>query len=79
MYDAQGSVAAEVARFLAWVRSSPPMQPGAAVLLPGDIERKTRAERMAQGIPIDAATRTDLLAAAASVGIAPGEADALTA
>jgi uncharacterized oxidoreductase len=79
VYDAQGSVATEVARFLAWVKASPPMQSGVAVLLPGEIERKTRAERAAQGIPIDAKTHTDLLAAAASVGIAQGEAEALTA
>lgn len=79
VYDAQASVAAEVARFLDWVKASPPMQSGAAVLLPGDIERKTRAERAARGVPIDAKTHTDLLAAAASVGIAQDEAEALTA
>ena len=76
VYDAQGTVAQEVARFLDWVKASPPLRPGVPVLLPGEIERKTRAERTAQGIPIDAKTRTDLIAAAVSVGIARDEAEA---
>jgi uncharacterized oxidoreductase len=79
VYDAQGTVAQEVARFLDWVKASPPLRPGVPVLLPGEIERKTRAERTAQGIPIDAKTRTDLVAAAVSVGIARDEAEALIA
>jgi len=76
VYDAQGTVAQEVARFLDWVKASPPLRPGVPVLLPGEIERKTRAERTARGIPIDAKTRTDLIAAAVSVGIARDEAEA---
>jgi uncharacterized oxidoreductase len=78
VYDAQGSVAAEVARFLAWVKASPPRQAGVPVLLPGEIERRTRAERTAQGIPVDEKTWSDLIAAAASVGITSDRAAALT-
>jgi len=78
VYDAQGSVAAEVARFLAWVKASPPLHTGTPVLLPGEIERRTRAERTAQGIPVDEKTWSDLIAAAASVGIASDRAAALT-
>jgi hydroxycarboxylate dehydrogenase B len=78
VYDAQGTVAHEVARFLDWVKASPPMRPGAPVLLPGEIERKTWLERTVAGIPIDATTRTDLIAAAVSVGLAPSAAEALT-
>jgi uncharacterized oxidoreductase len=79
VYDAQGSVAAEVARFIAWVKASPPMRPDAPVLLPGEVERKTRAARMTQGIPLDAKTLADLITAAASVGIARDRAETLTA
>jgi uncharacterized oxidoreductase len=79
VYDPEGAVAHEVARFIAWVKASPPVRPDAPVLLPGEIERKTRAARMAQGIPLDDKTRTDLIAAAASVGIARERAEALTA
>jgi uncharacterized oxidoreductase len=78
VYDAQGTVAAEVARFIAWVKASPPMRSDAPVLLPGEVERKTRAERTARGIPLDDKTRTDLIAAAASVGIAGARAELLT-
>ena len=78
VYDAQGTVAAEVARFITWVKASPPMRPDAPVLLPGEIERKTRAERTSRGIPLDDKTRTDLIAAAASVGIADARAGLLT-
>jgi uncharacterized oxidoreductase len=78
-YDAQGAVAREVTRFVAWVKASPPLNPDAPVLLPGEVERKTRAERTAQGIPLDDKTHADLLAAAASVGIASDRAEAMIA
>jgi hydroxycarboxylate dehydrogenase B len=77
IYDAEDAVAAEAARFVERVEASPPAKPGAPVLLPGDIERTTRAQRLAGGIPLDETTWVDLVAAAASVGVAPPEADAL--
>ena len=52
-------------------------KPGNPVLLPGEIERTTRAKRLAEGIPIDDTTWTDLLSAARSVGIAVDDATAL--
>jgi uncharacterized oxidoreductase len=77
VYDAEGTIAQEVSRFMAWVRASPPRRPDAPVLLPGEVERKTRAARLAEGIPLDDKTWDDLMAAAASVGIARGKADAI--
>jgi hydroxycarboxylate dehydrogenase B len=79
VYDAEGAVAREAARFVAWVKASPPLRPDAPVLLPGEVERATRSERTAQGIPIDDKTRVDLLAAAASVGIVSDRAEAMIA
>jgi uncharacterized oxidoreductase len=79
VYDAEGTVAREVARFVAWVKASPPLNPDAPVLLPGEVERATRSERVTQGIPIDDKTRADLLAAAASVDIASDRAEAMIA
>jgi uncharacterized oxidoreductase len=70
VYDADRAVVAEVARFAAWVKASPPARPDAPVLLPGEIERRTRAERERNGIPLDDKTRSDLVAAAVSVGLA---------
>ena len=68
-YDADGMVARETERFVEWVKASPPARQGNPVLLPGEIERTTRAERLANGVPIDDTTWTDLLSAAATVGI----------
>ena len=79
VYDAKGTVAREVERFIAWVKASPPMQPGSPVLLPGEVERKTRATRTGLGLPLDDKTLSDLIAAAASVGIAGDQAEAMLA
>jgi uncharacterized oxidoreductase len=79
IYDAQAAVAQEVIRFIDWVKASPPLCSDAPVLLPGEIERKTRSERAARGIPLDEKTRADLLAAAASVGITAARAQAMIA
>ena len=62
--------AADLARLVEWVAASPPLAPGGSVLLPGEIERRCRAERLAKGIPLDDETLRQLAAAAASVGVA---------
>lgn len=64
---------ADVKRLMEWTRASPPTELGRSVLLPGEIEDRTRAEREADGIPIDGETWAKIVAAAASVGVAtPG-------
>lgn len=60
---------AEVAAKLADVRQSPPAVPGCPVLLPGEPERIARAQRLHDGIHIEAATWAELLQTAASVGV----------
>jgi uncharacterized oxidoreductase len=69
VYDSTGGVLAEARRFVDFVKESPPVTPGQPVLAPGDVERRNRAARLASGVPLDDKTWTDLLAAAASVGI----------
>jgi uncharacterized oxidoreductase len=64
---------AEVDATIADVKASPPQDSSAPVLMPGDPERANRAERGANGIPIDDATWDELLAAAESVGLAREE------
>jgi len=61
--------AEEIARMASWVRASPPAGPGAEVLLPGEIERRTRAEREATGIPLDAVTRRQIAGSVAALGV----------
>jgi hydroxycarboxylate dehydrogenase B len=61
---------AEVDAFLEWVKASPPADPNGEVLLPGDIERRTREERQSRGIPLDDTTIREITEAAVSVGMA---------
>ncbi len=69
LYDREGAVLLEAQRLVDYVKASPPLDPRAPVLAPGEIERQTRAARLADGIPLDARTLADLVDAAASVGI----------
>ena len=69
VYDPSGGVPAEARRFVDFVKQSPPVTPGQPVLAPGDVERRNRSARLADGVPLDDKTWADLLAAAASVGI----------
>jgi uncharacterized oxidoreductase len=61
---------ADVARLVDWVGSARPAVPGTRPMLPGEIERRTRAERLRSGIPLDPETCRQLAEAAASVGVA---------
>jgi uncharacterized oxidoreductase len=59
----------EAEEFIRWVRASPPMDGLDRVRLPGEPEEEHRANRGANGIPIDPTTWAEIVAAAASVGI----------
>lgn len=61
---------AEIDATIAHVKESPAANPDAPVLVPGDPERLTRAERGAQGVPVDDETWREMLEAGISVGIA---------
>ena len=65
---------AEVEKFTTWVKASPPAPGVDEVMVPGDPERKSKAERLANGIPIDETTFEELLAAGEAVGLAREEA-----
>lgn len=77
VYAPEGAVAREAARFVAWVKASPPRKQGEPVQAPGDVERRLRAERARSGVPIDDKTWSDLLDAAKSVGIDAARAAAI--
>lgn len=79
VYDRDGGVLAEAKRFVDWVTASPPAKAGEPVLAPGEMERRTRAARLAGGVPLDDGTWADLIAAAASVGIAAATVEAMVA
>ncbi len=67
------AIAEEAAAFGAYVKASPPAPGVEEVLLPGEPERRSRAERQQAGIPIDPMTVEQIVAAGRSVGL--GDAD----
>ncbi|MCC2663427.1 MAG: malate/lactate/ureidoglycolate dehydrogenase [Geminicoccaceae bacterium] len=79
VYTGAAELATEVERYLAFVKSSRPRAPGGAVLLPGEPERRARAERSAKGVPIDPTTWNHIMAAGERLGLARAELEALAA
>ncbi len=59
----------DIERLIDWVKASPRVPGVDAILMPGEPEENTRAERLANGIPLDAATMAQLSAAARQVGL----------
>jgi len=76
---ADAGLAAEIRRFLGFVKSSRPREPGSEVLLPGEPERRARAARLKDGVPIDPTTWEQILAAAERQGLGRAELEALAA
>jgi uncharacterized oxidoreductase len=69
------AVAREVGAVGSWIKASPPAAGTAEVLLPGEPERRTRAAREAEGVPIDDKSLADVLAAGRSLGLSQAELD----
>ena len=59
----------EIERLAAWVRASPPGAAGDGVLLPGEPERRTAAQRSVEGIPMPRATLDALARTAGALGV----------
>src|SRR5215831_6225193 len=59
----------EIDGFVEYVKASPPADPKAPVLVPGDPERMARAERTRGGIDVDATTWEEILAAGEKMGL----------
>ena len=49
--------------------ASPPRHPDEPVLIPGDAERRTRAERVANGVPIDDVNWREITVAARGINV----------
>jgi uncharacterized oxidoreductase len=61
--------AAEVRRFMEWIKSSAPASPGGEVLAPGEPEERTRARRLRDGIEVDDTTWAQLRETCRLVGL----------
>jgi uncharacterized oxidoreductase len=59
----------EIDALIDYVCASPPRDPGQAVMVPGDPERRHQAEREQTGISIDAAAWQDIVEAAATLDV----------
>jgi uncharacterized oxidoreductase len=59
----------EIGAMTAYITASPPRNPDEPVLIPGDPERLTRAERIKNGVPIDDETWRELTVAARGVNV----------
>jgi uncharacterized oxidoreductase len=55
--------------YAAYVRKARPSEPGGTVLIPGEKEARTKAERLAHGIPLQAETWAAICATAAELGL----------
>lgn len=69
-FQSDADFQAELARFIAWVKSSEKVSPEGDILMPGEIEECTKARRLRDGIDIDDTTWSQLQQAAKSVGLA---------
>jgi uncharacterized oxidoreductase len=69
----------EIDATIAYALASPPQDPSAPVLAPGDPERIATRARRQNGIPIDDQSWDQILAAAESLGLRSAELDALLA
>jgi LDH2 family malate/lactate/ureidoglycolate dehydrogenase len=64
-------LASALADYVAWVKSAAPIDPARPIMLPGEPEAATRAQRMAAGVPLDARTVAQVNEAAVLVGLDP--------
>lgn len=67
----------DLQRFVEWVKSARTADPDGEILLPGEIEERTRAKRSQDGIELDDKTWGDILTTAADLGIPEEEAKGL--
>src|SRR5262245_27892472 len=68
-FQTDAAFAAEMQRFIAWVKSSAKARPDGEILMPGEIEERTKAQRLRDGIDLDETTWSQLRDAARAVGL----------
>ena len=69
-FGSDAALARDTREFVDYVRSARPAEPGSPVLLPGEPERRARADRLANGVPLTRETVAALRAAALVAGLA---------
>ena len=64
-------------RRVAWSTASPPVPGVERVLTPGEPERATKAARLVHGVPVDAVTWGEIVAAGGKVGLSQENIEAI--
>jgi len=67
-FQSDAAFAAEIERFIEWVKSSETVSADGEILMPGDIEERTRVSRLRDGIDLDTTTWSQIVETAKSVG-----------
>ena len=70
-FQEDAAFGAEVLRFVEWVKSSEKASPDGEILMPGEIEEKTRARRLRDGIELDDITWKSIVDTGRLVGVDP--------
>ena len=70
--------AGEIERLIDWVKASPKATPDGTILMPGEIEDATKAERLKNGIPLDDMTWRQMVETARTVGLADSDIERLS-
>ncbi len=78
-FQSDAAFTQEILRFVDWVKSSEKVSPEGDILMPGEIEERTRAQRSRDGIEIDETTWSQLNKTALAVGLATEEVQRLAA
>ncbi len=68
-FQSDANFQADIARFIAWVKSSEKTDPNGEILIPGDIEDRTKDKRQRDGIELDATTWAQIQGTARSLGL----------
>lgn len=69
-FGSNAEFSAEARRFIAWVKSSETVTPDGEILMPGDVERRSRARLLRDGINLDETTWGQITDTAANLGVA---------
>lgn len=69
VFDAEGFFPTDIAKYVSFVKGSKPATPGVEILVPGEQESRTRAQRLAEGVPLPDDTWAAIVETARSVGL----------
>jgi uncharacterized oxidoreductase len=68
-FQKDADFASEIQRFITYVKSSAKVAPTGDILMPGEIEERTKAQRTRDGIEIDATTWGQIVDTATEMGV----------